>query len=233
MARPAEVRIPVSQHASSMAFDQRFDVLGSRVSCLDRDAVLQLLGDRVKSDAGGYICFTNVHTVVTGLQDRAFQDITNASFMSLADGMPVYWVARSCPEIGHVPGPDFMLDALQRFPRERHYFYGSTSETLEKLSRSLRARIPDLNIVGTFSPPFRRLAPEELEAHYEQIRKSGASLVWVGLGAPKQELWMAAASAELRPAILLGVGAAFDFHADVVSRAPLFMRNLVLNGCTG
>lgn len=228
MAWPTEMSIPVSQHGSSMQFDRRVDVLGSKVSCQNRVGALQFLGDRVKSGAGGYVCFTNVHAVVTGLQDHAFQDITNASCMSLPDGMPIYWVARSCPGIGHVPGPDFMLAALQRFRRERHYFYGATPETLEKLSSSLRAKIPDLNIVGMFSPPFRGMTPKELEAHYEQIRISRASLVWVGLGAPKQERWMAAASAQLRPAILLGVGAAFDFHANVVPRAPKFMRKLGL-----
>ena len=203
---------------------QRFDVLGSQISCLDMVAAIGFLRRSVQSRTGGYVCFTNVHAVVTGLHDKAFQDITNASCMSLADGKPVCWAARSNSEIGHVAGPDFMLAALQQFRNEGHYFYGSSPEVLEKLETRLREVIPGVNIAGMFSPPFHAPSAEELEAHYEKIRGSRAALVWVGLGAPKQEKWMAAASPNLRPAVLLGVGAAFDFHADVVRRAPELMR---------
>lgn len=207
---------------------KRFEVLGSQISCVDMDAALGLLQQRIQSNAGGYVCFTNVHAVVTGLQDKTFRDITNASFMSLADGKPVYWAARSQPEIGHVAGPDFMRAALQRLRHEGHYFYGSTPEVLEKLENTLREKIPGVNIAGMYSPPFHAPSTEELQAHYEKIRESGATLIWVGLGAPKQERWMAAASPKLHPAILLGVGAAFDFHANVVPRAPELMRKLGL-----
>ena len=207
---------------------QRVDVLGSKISCLHSDAALDVLYRCLQSKAGGYVCFTNVHGVVTGLQDEKFQAITNASRMSLADGKPVYWVARSCEGIAHVAGPDFMLSALRRFPRERHYFYGSTPEVLEQLRISMQEMIPDLEIAGMFSPPFRASTFEELKRHYRDIRSSGATLVWVGLGAPKQEKWMADAWIDLRPAVLLGVGAAFEFHAGIVPRAPKLMRRLGL-----
>lgn len=214
----------MSQADSKGDQHSRYDVLGSKVSCLDSDSALEILQRRIESRAGGYVCFTNVHAVVTGTHDKVLQDVTNSSFMSLADGKPVYWVARSCGGVGHVPGPDFMLTVLKHLRHERHYFYGSTREVLQQLESNLFKVIPDLKIAGSLSPPFRTLSSEELQEDYERIRESGATLVWIGLGAPKQEKWMGEAWQNLRPAILLGVGAAFDFHANVVSRAPESMR---------
>jgi N-acetylglucosaminyldiphosphoundecaprenol N-acetyl-beta-D-mannosaminyltransferase len=206
----------------------RIDVLGSRISEVNADQALGLIQERVRNGRGGYVCFTNVHTTVTGRRDPDLRAATNSSFLSVADGKPVYWFARSRGSVGHVPGPDFMTLALERCRSHRHFFYGSTSEVLERLVARLREKFPGVNICGVLSPPFRALTDDELQEHYAVIRAAGAELVWVGLGAPKQELWMAAASESLRPAVLLGVGAAFDFHADVVSRAPGAMRALGL-----
>lgn len=202
----------------------RVDVLGSLISAIDAPEALQLVGRRLKSGEGGYVCFTNVHAVVTGRQDADFRAITNGSFLSLADGKPVYWTARTKGPAGHVPGPDFMRLVLECHPSRPHFFYGSTDAVLAKLIARLRAEIPGLNVAGALSPPYRTLADDEKLRHYEIIRTSGAEFVWVGLGAPKQERWMREASATLKPAILFGVGAAFDFHAEVVSRAPAIMR---------
>lgn len=213
-----------------MSGPERVAVLGSRISVCDVDGALRHVEQRLASDEGGYVCFTNVHGVVTGREDPAFRDITNGSFMSVADGKPVFWVGRSRSRgaMGHVPGPDFFDRALQRFASRRHFLYGSSPEVLARLETALRARIPDLQICGSISPPFRTLTEDERQAHLREIRESGAEFVWVSLGAPKQERWMAQNWTDLRPALLYGVGAAFDFHAGTVRRAPPVMRALGL-----
>jgi N-acetylglucosaminyldiphosphoundecaprenol N-acetyl-beta-D-mannosaminyltransferase len=203
----------------------RVDVLGSLISAVDAQEALRLVDRRLQTGEGGYVCFTNVHAVVTGRQEIDFQAITNGSFLSLADGKPVYWAARTKGPAGHIPGPDFMRLVLERLSFQPHFFYGSTDLVLERLVGCLRADIPGLNVAGTLSPPYRVLSDEEKRQHYELIRASGARYVWVGLGAPKQERWMCEAAAALKPAVLFGVGAAFDFHADMVSRAPAAMRS--------
>lgn len=207
---------------------RRIDVLGSRISAVNADEALALIQERLRDGRGGYVCFTNVHTAVVGHQDAKLRAVTNASFLSLADGKPVYWLARSRGAVGHVPGPDFMTLSLQRCQGGRHFFYGSTMEVLDQLVTRLRVDFPGINICGAFSPPFRELTAEEKLQHYSLIRAARPDFIWVGLGAPKQELWMAEAFESLRPAVLLGVGAAFDFHSRVVSRAPGAMRAMGL-----
>ena len=202
----------------------RVDVLGSRISAVDAQEALRLVGSRLETGEGGYVCFTNVHAVVMGRQDAEFQRITNSSFLSVADGKPVYWTARTKGPVGHIPGPDFMRLVLERYATRKHFFYGSTDAVLERLVERLRREIPGLQVAGWLSPPFRALSDSEKSGHYEQIRNSGAEIIWVGLGAPKQERWMSEASASLAPGILFGVGAAFDFHAAMMGRAPAVMR---------
>jgi N-acetylglucosaminyldiphosphoundecaprenol N-acetyl-beta-D-mannosaminyltransferase len=208
----------------------RIDVLGSQISAASLQGALDHFARRLGSGEGGYVCFTNVHTVVEGCDDAAFRDVTNGSFMSLADGKPVYWAARARAGsvAGHAPGPDTMLAALERFPDAGHFFYGSTPATLVRLQSSLRERFANLKISGAISPPFRPLTEAETAEDLAAIRASGARFVWVGLGAPRQERWMARNAAALAPALLFGVGAAFDFHAGMTRRAPPWMRDLGL-----
>jgi N-acetylglucosaminyldiphosphoundecaprenol N-acetyl-beta-D-mannosaminyltransferase len=202
----------------------RVDVLGSRISAVDAQEALRLVGRRLETGEGGYVCFTNVHTVVMGRKNAEFQRITNSSYLSVADGKPVYWTARTKGPVGHVPGPDFMRLVLERYAGRKHFFYGSTDAVLSRLVERLRREVPGLQVAGSLSPPFRVLTDSEKSGHYDQIRNSGAEIVWVGLGAPKQELWMRESAPSLAPALLFGVGAAFDFHADMMGRAPPFMR---------
>lgn len=206
----------------------RVDVLGSRISAVNAEEALALIRERLRDGRGGYVCFTNVHTAVVGHQDPNLRAVTNSSFLSVADGKPVYWLARSRGAVGHVPGPDFMTLALDQCRGDRHFFYGSTTEVLERLATRLRDDFPGLNICGSFSPPFRKLTADEKQQHYKLITVARPDFIWVGLGAPKQELWMAEAFESLRPSVLLGVGAAFDFQAQVVRRAPGAMRTMGL-----
>jgi N-acetylglucosaminyldiphosphoundecaprenol N-acetyl-beta-D-mannosaminyltransferase len=224
------VNDPAIGPAGAVPDGQRIRIVDSAISLCDEEAALRAVAERLENGRGGYVCFTNVHAVVTGRRDARFRTVTNESFLSLADGKAVYWAgrARGARELGHVPGPDFMLAALQRFPSHRHYFYGSTPVTLAALVERLRVIVPGLNVCGAYSPPFRPQTEAERREDCDRIRASGAEFVWMGLGAPKQELWMAATAAELRPAILFGVGAAFDFHAGTVRRAPRWLRALGL-----
>jgi N-acetylglucosaminyldiphosphoundecaprenol N-acetyl-beta-D-mannosaminyltransferase len=205
-----------------MNLPPRVGVIGSKISACDMGTAVELLEARVQDGGGGYVCFTNVHATVLGRRDTAFREITNGSFLSVADGKPVYWLGRAKRNraIGHVPGPDFFIRAIRQLPQRRHFLYGSTPAVLSQLVSQLQRVLPSVQVCGTLSPPFRALTPEDKQQHYRIIRESGADFVWVGLGAPKQEQWMAEAWQHLKPAILLGVGAAFDFHAGTVRRAP-------------
>jgi N-acetylglucosaminyldiphosphoundecaprenol N-acetyl-beta-D-mannosaminyltransferase len=177
---------------------------------------------------GGYVCFANTHVVVMGREDPGFRKIINESFMTLPDGKPVYLSGkiRGISKLEHIPGPDFFqqLIASGKLPRLRHYFYGGRPDVLEGLIKNLRYRFPRVEIVGYESPPFRAMTQDEESAAIERIRSVRPDLIWVGLGAPKQEMWMATHWGTLRPAVLLGVGAAFDFHAGRVKRAPVWLQ---------
>jgi N-acetylglucosaminyldiphosphoundecaprenol N-acetyl-beta-D-mannosaminyltransferase len=206
--------------------EKRVSIIGSRISVCGPTCALAALEERLAARRGGYVCFTNAHAAVLCRRDAQFRGVTNGSFLSLADGKSVYWLGRlkGATDLGHVPGPDFLISVLERFPQRRHFFYGSAPSVLESLVRSLRKQIPDLNICGSLSPPFRPLTQNEVREGHEQIRQANPDFIWVGLGAPKQELWMAESWQSLQPAILLGVGAAFDFHAGRVRRAPAALR---------
>lgn len=173
-----------------------------------------------------YVCIINVHSVVTAGQDAAFGKVVREADMATPDGAPVAWMLR---RQGHaqqrINGPDLMLRycRLAAGRNESVYLYGSTPETLKVLRTVLVEHFPGLRIAGAYSPPFRALTAEEDEAVVEAINASGAGTVWVGLGCPKQEMWMAAHRGRIR-AVMIGVGAAFDYHAGVVVRAPLWMQ---------
>jgi N-acetylglucosaminyldiphosphoundecaprenol N-acetyl-beta-D-mannosaminyltransferase len=174
-----------------------------------------------------YVCICNVHSVVTTTQDIEFKIAVNNADMATPDGAPVAWMLRRCgyPKQERINGPDLMLRYLAEAERRGQsvFFYGSTESTLEKLREALAARFPGLCIAGTFSPPFRQLTREEDDRIVEMINDSGANTVFVGLGCPKQEKWMADHRSRVR-AVMIGVGAAFDYHAGVVKRAPLWWQ---------
>jgi N-acetylglucosaminyldiphosphoundecaprenol N-acetyl-beta-D-mannosaminyltransferase len=208
----------------------RISVIGSRLNDCSREAALELIGHRLDAGGGGYVCFTNVHTAVLGRREPGFRDITNSSLLSCADGKPLYWVGRlkGARSLAHLPGPEMMVDVLRAFRHRRHFFFGSTPATLARLCVRLPQLVPGLQICGSLAPPFRALSEAERMGHYASIRRCGAELVWVGLGAPKQERWMSQATTHLGDAVLLGVGAAFDFYAGTLRRAPIEMRALGL-----
>jgi N-acetylglucosaminyldiphosphoundecaprenol N-acetyl-beta-D-mannosaminyltransferase len=174
-----------------------------------------------------YVCICNVHSVVTTTQDIEFKMAVNNADMSTPDGAPVAWVLRrrgfSTQE--RINGPDLMWRYLAEAERagQSAFFYGSTDSTLSKLRDVLHKEFPVLRVGGTYAPPFRPLSREEDEAVVEMINRSGANVVFVGLGCPKQEKWMAEHRGRIN-AVMIGVGAAFDYHSGVIRRAPLWWQ---------
>lgn len=213
-----------------MRTSQRFRVLDCLISRTDLQHATQAVLDRIATGEGGYVCFSNVHTVVTARNDQRLREITNGSLLSVPDGRPLFLIARyrGLADVSQVAGPDFLPHFLAVAKNVRHFFYGSTPENLERLTANFKQRFPSAIIAGSHSPPFRQLASNEVHEMLALIQRAKPDVIWVGLGAPKQEYWMAEHWEALKPAILMGVGAAFDFHAGKIARAPDWMKQLSL-----
>ena len=206
-------------------------ILGTNINVTNMEDTISYITDNLEELKGDYICVSNVHTTVTAYRDKAYRHVQNSGAMALPDGQPLSIVSRKrgFSEARRVPGPDLMpaiLDLSQK-TGYRHYFYGSTEATLEALRAALLRRFPKLQIAGMYSPPFRELTREEDEEIVRRINDSGADFVWVALGAPKQEWWMYEHRHRVK-ALMLGVGAAFDFTAGTTKRAPMWMQKLCL-----
>jgi len=175
-----------------------------------------------------YVCVTGVHGVMESQRDPELRRIHNAAGLVTPDGMPLVWLARRAGfrHVDRVYGPDLLLACCQISVTRgyRHFFYGGNPGVAERLSDRLVRRFPGLRVVGTHSPPYRPAGAAEREEVVQQINASGADIVWVGLSTPKQERWMDAHRARLAAAVLIGVGAAFDFHAGIKRQAPRWMQ---------
>lgn len=206
----------------------RFDVLGVSVSAMNltvaRDAILRAVREKRK----GYVCVTGVHGVMESQSDPRLREILNASFLNTTDGMPLVWLARHYVggEIDRVYGPDLMLELFAATQRgeARHFFYGGAPGVAEELKAKLETRFPGVQVVGTYTPPFRPLNPDEEADLAARIRTTQPDLLWVGLSTPKQERFMAEYLPKLEVTIMLGVGAAFDFHSGRVRQAPRWIQ---------
>lgn len=174
-----------------------------------------------------YVCICNVHSVVTTTRDIEFKIAVNNADMATPDGAPIAWALRHLGHPGQerINGPDLMMKYLAEAERRDQvvFFYGSKESTLARLRVALARQFPLLRIGGTYSPPFRPLTREEDDEIVDMINASGANIVFVGLGCPKQEKWMAEHRGRIN-AVMIGVGAAFDYHSGVVRRAPLWWQ---------
>jgi N-acetylglucosaminyldiphosphoundecaprenol N-acetyl-beta-D-mannosaminyltransferase len=175
-----------------------------------------------------YVTVTGIHGIMESQQDEHVRAIHNRAGLVVPDGMPLVWLSRLHGFAGadRVYGPDLLLACCHRSLATgyRHYFYGAGTGVPEQLIARLRARFPGLPVVGGFSPPFRALSPEEDAAIVRQINAARPDIVWVGLSTPKQERWMAEHRDRLDAPVLIGVGAAFDFHAGLKRQAPRWMQ---------
>ncbi len=203
-------------------------ILGVNIAVTNMQDTIELILSQIDELKGKFICLSNVHTTVMSDKDEEYRKIQNAAFLALPDGSPLALLQRLRGYKGaeQVAGPDLM-PALWKATENTgisHYFYGSSQETIDALKAQLQRRYPGLSIAGMEAPPFRPLTKEEDQEAVRKINESGAQIVWVGLGAPKQERWMYEHQSAVN-ALMLGVGAGFDFHAGTVKRAPAWMRN--------
>lgn len=202
-------------------------VIGSPIDVIDWNGALDRIAGWSSARQSRVVCLCNVHSVVTASKDAAFAAAIGDADLALPDGAPVAWLMR---RLGHrrqrrLSGPDLMWRSCEQAARsgDAVYLFGSTATTLALLQLRLQQSFPALRIVGACSPPFRPATPAEDDLIVEDIVSSGASIVWVGLGCPKQEQWMRAHRGRI-PAVMLGVGAAFDYHAGTLRRAPAWMQ---------
>jgi len=183
---------------------------------------------RARSGAGGYVCLCSAHGIVFSHHDPELREALADAWRVLPDGYPVAWMARrtGAPRALRVAGTDFMSAVFERGQDAglRHFLFGSTPEVLGRLESQLVERFPRAEIVGSLSPSFTPLEPEEARRDLERIAAAQPHLVWLGFSTPKQDLWMRRYAAQLAPALALGVGAAFDFNAGTKKRAPEWMQ---------
>ena len=208
-------------------------VLGVELAITDYEQTLAWIDAAVAARSRAYICVAAVHTVMACQEDPQLRAAVAGADFTVPDGQPLVWALAL---LGHrlddrVYGPELMDRACARAARsgQRFYLYGGRNQgALAQLARSLRLRHPGLRIVGGYAPPFRELSDAEEEAIAADIARSGADVVWVGIGVPKQEKWMAHMRDRLEAPVLVGVGAAFDFHAGLVPQAPDALQRLGL-----
>ncbi|MEH2957044.1 WecB/TagA/CpsF family glycosyltransferase [Candidatus Merdisoma sp. JLR.KK006] len=207
------------------------EILGVKVAAVNMKQVLRLLGKWARQWSGEYICVSNVHTTVMSYEDSKYRAIQNEAVLALPDGKPLSVICkkRGYPKAGRVTGPDLMMEMLKASKIEgyRHYFYGSTQETLDGMKKRLDIEFPRVVVAGMYSPPFRQLTEEENKRITEEINLVKPDFVWVGLGAPKQELWMAEHKGKIS-GLMVGVGAAFDYFTGNIKRAPVWMQRCSL-----
>ena len=205
------------------------DVVGTPISTTSYRQMLDLLGGPKPSDRALVVAVCNVHSVMSARRDPVLAEALRRADVATPDGMPLVWAMRRLGVAGQqrVYGPDLMEMALP-YGLERgwtHYFYGATPETLAALRDAAERLAPGAQVLGMHAPPFRPLTEVEQRLDVERIRDSGAEIVWVGLGMPKQEKWMRQVAPELPGVALVGVGAAFDLLSGRVPQAPDWLQD--------
>ena len=203
------------------------DIMGVNISVTNMEKTVEKVIENLDKWQGKYICISNVHTTVTASENAEYKEIQNKAVFALPDGGPLSAFSREQGYEGaaRVTGPDLMREILIKSKENgwRHLFYGSTQETLDKLKTVVEERYPGTIICDMISPPFRLLTASEDEEMVNRINKANPDFIWVGLGAPKQEIWMAAHENRVN-GLMIGVGAAFDYESGNIKRAPKWMQ---------
>ena len=209
---------------------QRVNVLGVDINSIDMMEAVKRIADFVDNRHKAYICVTGVHGIMECQHDRSLGAIHNRSGLTVPDGMPVVWAAKllGFKQISRVYGPDLMLEVCKVSIDKgyTHFLYGGGYGTVEVLRDNLEMRFPGLNIVGTMTPPFRPLHPEEESQLIERVAILKPDFFWVGLSTPKQERFIAEYITKLDTTVMLGVGAAFDIHSGKTNDAPGWMKHI-------
>ncbi|MDQ3644485.1 MAG: WecB/TagA/CpsF family glycosyltransferase [Actinomycetota bacterium] len=208
---------------------KRRSILGVPIAMTDYGATMDVMEEMVARRERGWICAAAVHSLMMARDDPEMRDALTRATITVPDGVPVVWAAKMLgEELPHrVYGPELMRRFCDRSAEKGHrvWLYGGRDQgALVQLALNLRRRHPGIRIVGGYSPPFRQLSEDDEEAMASQINADRPDVLWVGIGAPKQEKWMARMRERLDVPVMCAVGAAFDFHAGRVSQAPTWMQ---------
>lgn len=207
------------------------NILGVNIAAINMDWLLDFTDNHLSELAGDYMCVSNVHTTVTSMEEPDYCAVQNGGIIAIPDGGPLSSVGRKrgFEKMERTTGPGYMGEIFSITAEKgyRHFFYGSTEETLDLLRQKLNEKYPGIEIAGMYSPPFRALTDDEDNEIINMINETKPDFVWVGLGAPKQENWMARHQGKI-DGFMVGVGAGFDYFAENISRAPMWMQKLNL-----
>ena len=210
----------------------RTNVLGVGISAINLPQATQAIDEALQNRRKGYICFAGVHPVMEAHSDAELRRIYNRSFLTTPDGMPMVWLSRwhGARHVSRVYGPDLMIEVFQLSIRRgyRHFFYGGSDGVAAAMRTEMEKRFPGLHVTGTCEPPFRELTPGEEQQLAEQIHACKPDIMWIGLGSPKQDRFMAEWLPKLDVTLMAGVGAAFNFYTGRVPQAPRWMQRLGL-----
>ena len=206
-------------------------ILDSYIDTVNWADILNIIMHWSCTKKSSYICICNVHSIITATQNTYFRQVINNADMATPDGAPIAWMLRRLGQTDQqrINGPDLMWRYCEQAQSraEPIFFYGGSENTLALLKEKLLAAFPQLIVGGAISPPYRDLSAEEDAVIVAEINASSAGVVFVGLGCPKQELWMAAHRGRIN-SVMIGVGAAFDYHAGTIKRAPQWMQDFYL-----
>jgi N-acetylglucosaminyldiphosphoundecaprenol N-acetyl-beta-D-mannosaminyltransferase len=208
--------------------DDRTNILGVSVSSINLDDAVATIERWISERSYNYVCVTDVHCVMESRTNERLRSIYNEAGMATPDGMPLVWLSRLFGQsrTERVYGPDLMrkMTSVSKLRGYRQFYYGGGEGVAHKLKQALIAAHPGLDVAGTLCPPFRELTPEEDQSVVDAINAVRPDIVWVGLGAPKQEFWMANHLGRISAPVMIGVGAAFDFLAGTKPQAPRWMQ---------
>lgn len=211
-----------------MNLSQRINILGVGISPVSLRETIRQIDDWIENDDRQYINLCTVHTIMECRKDPDLRRIVNQSGLSVPDGMPLVWLCKffGAKRVSRVYGPDLMeaLCSHSVFRGYSHFFYGGSSGVAEELSSGMRRYFPELKIAGNYSPPFRESGQMEEPSILGWINCMEPQIIWVGLGTPKQDVWIAQHRPFLQAPVLIAVGAAFDFHTNRIPKAPLWMQ---------
>lgn len=202
-------------------------IFGVKVAVADMPTAVSWVCGHMEQLKGQYITFVNTYSLVMAHDSEKYLNVQSAAAATFADGQPVAGYQRKSGylQARRIAGPDFMSEIFRISSEKgyRHYFYGSSGNTLTKLRNNLEKKYPGIQIVGSYAPPYEKQLRKDYEEDIHRINDVDADFIWIGLGAPKQEYWMYLQKGKVN-GLMLGVGAGFDFHAGVVKRAPLWMQ---------
>lgn len=206
---------------------KRVSLLGVGVHLVDLDSTLDVMADSISNNRRGYVCLAPAHSLMATRSSLRLREIFNQSALTVPDGMGTVWFLRLLGyKSSRVYGPDLMLAACERGQAQgwKHFYLGGSPSLTAKLVSKLRDRFPQLQVAGSYEPPFRQMDDDEIKEMVYAINQSDADILWVALGSPKQELWMAEFRPRLNVPLMVGVGAAFDFLSGVKPQAPAWMQ---------